>query len=54
MNVGSDGSFSVDMAVDVPEGGVIITAAIGNVDTTSLSSADLIDIIKAVTVKISA
>ena len=52
--VASDGSFRLDMPVDVPAGGVIIIAAVGNVDTTKLLMPDLITIIKAVTVEISA
>ena len=54
LNVGSDGSFRVDMPVNVPAGGVIINAAIGHVDLGSLGNADLIRILKAVTVEISA
>jgi len=54
LDVGSDGSFRLDMPVDVPAGGVIINAVIGIVDTAKLFMPDLIDIIKAVPVEISA
>ena len=52
--VASDGSFRLDMPVDVPAGGVIIIAAVGVVDFTNLFKPSLITIIKAVTVEISA
>jgi hypothetical protein len=54
LNVGADGSFRLDMTVDVPAGGVIINAAIGEVSLPHLMSSDLIIIGKAVTVEISA
>ncbi len=54
LDVAGDGSFRLDMPVDVPASGVIIIALVGVVSFPDLMSPDLITIVKAVTVEIPA